>query len=835
MDLAQVKLTKKEWASVEIPVSDDEKEILRLIQDGYRHVNIRYNRHQAMVTFLKIDLTDDMEAFLYTTYFAKSMLELSKTVQLTLPPSFHPKKTKPLKKIDMMRLAHLEVNIEKQKEHMFEFQLLKFCHQSLLSPKQEGIKGFYTLVHARKANVKHTNRWVMEFVNLFVDHMYNEQVTFCSEDRRSSTTNDRGRFTPGVVWMTESFRHSYEIIEKNSHLLRYNDITLYDHQKQLFQIFNKRSEEENKPVLVLYTAPTGTGKTMSPLGLSCSYRIIYICAARHVGLSLAKSAISMEKCVAFAFGCETASDIRLHYYSAAEYTKNHKTGGIYKVDNSDGRKVEIMICDVASYLIAMYYMLSFNENSNIILYWDEPTIGLDVVDHPLHPTLQRMWNENKIERVVLSCATLPKEDEIADVLVNFRCQFDGAEIQAISSYDCKKTITLLDALGKCVLPHLLFSSYTDIEQCIVHCHSNKSLLRYFDLREIVRFVEYVKLAGYVNESYRIENYFSNIEDVTLMNIKLYYLDILKQMDASVYSVVHQHMKSTLGSYFPSDSKGTLLTTTDAHTLTDGPTIFLAEDVSKIGKFYIQQTKVPSRTLDNIMEKIGTNNQIQKKMDVLLKSLDDAMGQEADKDKKMEKESFKPEVRKLLNNIEALRGEIIFVAMDPMYVPNTRQHQAIWVPNGHIVEHAFVPIIDESAVREIMELDVDTQMKLLLLLGIGVFVERTLASSTANYTAYMEVMKRLSQDQRLFLIIAASDYIYGTNYQLCHAVLGKDLQNMTQQKIIQAMGRVGRSNIQQSYTVRFRDETLITKLFLPISLNDNVEAQQMCRLLKGNTT
>ena len=37
-------------------------------------------------------------------------------------------------------------------------------------------------------------------------------------------------------------------------------------------------------------------------------------------------------------------------------------------------------------------------------------------------------------------------------------------------------------------------------------------------------------------------------------------------------------------------------------------------------------------------------------------------------------------------------------------------------------------------------------------------------------------------------------------------------NLSQEKIIQAIGRVGRNGIQQRYTIRFRDEELILKLF-----------------------
>jgi hypothetical protein len=80
---------------------------------------------------------------------------------------------------------------------------------------------------------------------------------------------------------------------------------------------------------------------------------------------------------------------------------------------------------------------------------------------------------------------------------------------------------------------------------------------------------------------------------------------------------------------------------------------------------------------------------------------------------------------------------------------------------------------------------------------------------------------------LFLIIASSDYIYGTNYQFCHGFIGKDLTNMTQQKTIQAIGRIGRNHIQQEYTVRFRDDEVAEKLFR--KSKENREADVMNRL------
>jgi len=51
--------------------------------------------------------------------------------------------------------------------------------------------------------------------------------------------------------------------------------------------------------------------------------------------------------------------------------------------------------------------------------------------------------------------------------------------------------------------------------------------------------------------------------------------------------------------------------------------------------------------------------------------------------------------------------------------------------------------------------------------------------------------------------------------------------MTQEKTIQAFGRIGRKNNQMDYTLRVRDDTLIKKLFLPEE--NNIEIVNMNRL------
>ena len=869
MDLTQKKLTKTEWESIETPVSESEKHILKVIMDGYANISIRFNNNLSMMQVLHMNATDNpgIESYFYKEYFAKEIektytilndltTKLAKNKNQEIPAAIVNAKTaitnwmsstsatsainmKHLKKADMIRITNMRDNIQTQKASMFEFLLMEFCHNILLSLAQQTTEyGFYlyTLIQFKRTSIRQINNIVTKYVDYIIE--YATQHT-----------------DP-----TDVFHRAYEFIEKNHYLLKYDDVSLFAHQKQLFSIFKK---PECASKLIFYSAPTGTGKTMSPLGLSQQYRIIFVCVARHVGLALAKSAISMSKKVAFAFGCETSSDIRLHYFAAVNYKVNYKSGGIHKVDNSAGQNVEIMICDVKSYLTAMHYMMAFNDETDIITYWDEPTITMDYKEHELHPVIHRNWVENRISKVVLSCATLPKEHEIHETMADFRMRFENAEIHTITSHDCRKSLAILNKDGKCCLPHNLFSEYNDLLQCVSHCEENKTLLRYLDLQEIIRFIKYINDAGFIIDPYTIRCHFGSITDITMDSIKLYYLEVLKHINASEWSIIYLHCVNTLTCKFPdkvqdnmrkiksvempkhaaqpqmlvrqssvisespqqsvasNPAKGILLTTVDAHTLTDGPTIFLVEDVDKIGKFYIQQSRIPDRIFKDIMEKIHDNEVIQKKITVLENTVEDSLGKEIEKDKKMEKETFKKEVKQAIEDISSLQSQIKTVSLDSKYIPNMKHHQQLWIPNGELVDNAFIPNIEESTVKEIMAVDVDNQLKMLLLMGIGVF-------NNQPNSHYIEIMKKLAQEQRLYMIIAQSDYIYGTNYQFAHGFIGKDLtDNMTQQKTIQALGRIGRNNIQHEYTIRFRDDAIIKKLFLRCT--ENLEAINMAKI------
>ena len=864
MDLNQQKLTKSEWETIEMPVSQDEIEVLKLIIKGNNDVNVRYNKTDSIFTFLKIEYGEKMEDFIFNKYFREKITEFIskyKASYLKLNVNSNPV----LKKADLIRITkNTETTIDKS--NIYEYVLLEqiekiLKYQSKNSKKMEYY--YFTLYKLLKNTVPLINRHILEIANKIIHNL---------ED---------------VISIQKIIENSVECIEKNPNLIKYGDMMLYEHQKEIIT-----SCKKSTPKLILYIAPTGTGKTITPIGLSEQNKIIFVCAARHVGLALARSAISVNKRVAFAFGCDSADDIRLHYFSAKEFSKNKRTGGIWKVDNSIGDKVEIMICDIKSYLPAMYYMLSFNKSENLIVYWDEPTITLDYAEHEFHSIIKKNWSENLIENMVLSSATLPKLHELTDTTTDFKSKFPNADIISIVSNDCKKSIPIINNNGYVVLPHYLSQDYDEILKIVNHCENYLTLLRYFDLKEVIRFIMLVQNNNYTQLRFKIERSFGSLDDIDMKNIKLYYLNLLKNIIPGLWGSIYLTLKnsrekrilpnntinskgnkitkinslgpgSTCGNFegvpllrlasepnIPSkpintevtetpDNCAIYLTTKDAYTLTDGPTIFLSNNVEKISNFCVQQANIPIQIMNDILKKIEFNNSINDKILKLEKDLEDISNKDvtnkdtdkggkttAKNDHKCNRDpsssKTQTESLKISSQLETLRSMIKTATLNECFVPNKLNHIQKWAGELN-PQNAFSSNISEDLINKIMLLQgVNDSWKVLLLMGIGVFTNH----ENINYT---EIMKKLADEQKLYLIIASSDYIYGTNYQFCHGYLSKDLE-LTQEKIIQAMGRVGRNKYQQDYTVRFRDDSQIMKLFT--SDTDKPEIINMNRLFNS---
>jgi hypothetical protein len=650
-----------------------------------------------------------------------------------------------------------------------------------------------------------------------------------------------------------------DMLEKNPLLLKFNDIKLYDHQKEIFRIV---SSSPNNPKLILYIAPTGTGKTLTPIGLSESKKIIFVCAARHIGMEFARNAIAVKKKIAFAFGCESPADIRLHFNAAKVYERNYFTGGIYKVDNSVGDKVEIIITDVSSYLHAMNYLLAFYPDPmDILTYWDEPTISMDTPNHPLHELIHRNWAENQIPNMVFSSATLPKKEELREMIGDFCQRFSGAILHEIISHECSKTIPLINRMGLVIMPHTIptsTSSSSSVAEKARHCLEHPSLLRYLDLTSIIEFLMETQPELQIN-----------YEDLTMTILKTHYLRALLQPYTIQLSKIKrtyltkllkpgiQKMPSVGYEGRPLTKLHSIanttslentrpflyLTTEDAHTLTEGPTIYLTNQLEKMAKFYIQESKIPEQVMTSLYQAIEENRVIQEdlrrleeEMENLLQaqekkkeSADSTEPKHKTKDKAKDKKNERTKehhigISTIQQKIEFLTSKIKSIQLKEDFVPNKLPHLKKWCGEFYRIHlSAYCPQLTEEDIHQVMILrQVEDEWKILLLLGIGVFTEN-------NNKMYLELMKSFAIQQKLYLILAESDYLFGLNFQFCQGYIGKDLQ-VTQEKIIQCLGRIGRHHLQKSYSARFCEEAHAELLFSPNT--SHLEADNMNRLFNS---
>jgi hypothetical protein len=765
----QTKLTKIEWEGIEKPLPKKEMDIMRLIKQGYHH-STTTNTNQSLLGIIKITQTNEIDNYLYIEYFKRKVDELKK---YHIDFDVKKKKSNP-SKTDIIRIRNTNTFTT-----AYEFMLLglikQLCKKTARGGKSsESVKLYYSLVRlVRMSSVKSINIHIVELCNHIIE-LYDIPYKYL-------------------------LRYAASLLENNEYLSNYADNKLYKHQSDIFAAC-----KDVGPKLIFYSAPTGTGKTLTPIGLSESYKIIFLCAARHVGLALARAAISMDKKIALAFNCDTPGEIKLHYAAATDYTRDWKSGGIRKVDNSIGDKVEIIICDIKSYISAMHYMLAFNAKENIITFWDEPTISLDLEHDPLHEIIHGNWRDNKIPTMILSSATLPDRTLLAPVCDHFKSIFDGEMIE-INSNDTLKSVGLLNKYNTVCMPHTIYDTFETFKIGVQHCKTKGSIMRYVDVKQIERCLHHCR------HQWNISPPDIALLDFDMNYLKSVYLDVLDMLNEGQW----RELQTISLPIYPSTIN---IMTTDAYTLTSGPTIYLANNVEKVATVLLKQSKLPSTLMKELTGALAYNDQLSIKIMELTKLYEDGIGKDGEKEKKMTNMNIKPELKLLKQKIETMQKQFQKIQIPDYYIPNRKDHRERWTGKH---SDLFTSNVDESISEKILNIeDIEDSWKILLLLGVGVFTKH-------RSVVYMEIMKQLAQDQKLFLIIASSDFIYGTNYQFSHGYIGKDLCGMTQEKLIQSLGRIGRNGGQQTYTARMRDDTLIQKLFLPDT--SNTEATKMCEL------
>ena len=817
--LQQTKLSKVEWCKMEEAITNKkEQHILQMIEKGYNDPTIQYNPFISLRTFLNID--KQFDEFIFEKVIKEKLSKLNKKNILQLDScdyfKVHSKKSiskaDKIKMTNSIRLLDNSNSTTKYEDSIIEYMILREIKtlSKLLQKKKEDKKyglTLFNLYFIQKIHSTKINTHMKDIINYILkNHLKDLSVEMI-------------------------LKNVSKYIEHNP-IFQCETYSLYSHQKDIFQFF-KQNQEQSK--FVFYCAPTSSGKTLTPLALTSEYKVLFMCASKHIGLSLAKSGYFLNKKIGFAFGCSDVDQIRLNYNAINSYKE-----GTYKKlpDHSDGKKVEIMICDLASFECAMLYMKSFHPLEKTILFWDEPTIGLDMKTHPLHEIIEKNWSINMIPNVIFSCATLPKKDKIQSVLTNFQTKFTGALIEYIESYDQNTNLMIYDECGNILMPHMYFEDYNKMNEFIQY--QSKKYYKFYNCNECAKFILYYDKNI---DSTFIQTYFNTLDTVTMFHIKDIYIHCLTKISSESWKKIREtYLLENPLSTIPHKDIGCNLTTNHASSLTNGPTLYISNDVQNICKYLLHITKMDPKILQKIQEKIDENTTISSQLSKKRKNYEDKIEKFKNNEKIMEQMRFPKDILELNKEIQTLESRIHSLTLDNVFKPNTRDHFQKWNQYPELeydLSHIYTSHVEDSDIKRVMELyTIHALYKILLLMGIGVFSneimpcdEQHVVDIREENNNYVEIMKMLAEQKSLYLIIANSDYIYGTNYQFSHCYLGKDMKNMTQEKIIQSIGRIGRQDKNKHFSFRFRSKEQMDILYqIP---ETSIEAENMNRLFKSN--
>lgn len=826
--LKQDKLTREEWNNLEKPINNEkEKVILKMIDNGYNEPNIVVKQHNCLQYYLKIN--NRFDDLVYEVLLKEKFHKINKNNIFNIQAAHHNNNYKKNKNINLSKgdKIKLESSLNKFKNMRKDNNsiiIIEFLMMELLKSLSK--------ILIKEDEPENHKSYSISLYNLY---KYNE---FFHDD-----LNQIFKQNVEVILQKYIQNLSYKKVLKSiSKYVEHNDVNnfkyleLYQHQKDIYDIFKSHVE----PKFIWYCAPTSSGKTLTPIGLTNEYKVLFMCASKHIGLGLAKSAYYCNKKIGFAFGCKNMEDIRLNFNSINKFTimKN----GYKKPDHSDGTKVEMMICDLMSFEIAMIYMKAFHPLDKIVLFWDEPTIGLDNEDHYLHEVIKQNWKLNIIPNVVFSCATLPKQNEITNIVENFHSKFENAYFKYMDVCDQFSNVMIYDEYSNVIMPHSYFKNVEKMKDFLNY--QGTKYYKFYNCNHCAKFILFYHEK--FNKTY-LNEMFHDLKHINMNYIKECYINIFLSIDnQDTWTDIYESYHNKYPLYNETNKDNTIdigpeLTTKSASSLTNGPTLYISNQLENISKFLLMKNNINKEILKSIMEKIEYNNKIDEILVQKQKDYEDKTEKYKENDNVMSSMRLPNDILELHREIETLQGNIKSLSLDRKYIPNTKTHYELWNKN-RVLEYSesdvYCSCINDETINSISQLaTLHHVYKILLLMGIGVFTYNKLDSEPNQHFSeethnlenndYVEIMKYLAENKELYLILAHSDYIYGTNYQFSHCYLGKDMKALSQEKIIQCIGRIGRQDKNKHFSFRFRCEEQINTFYSIPSLN--IEAQNMNKL------
>lgn len=183
-----------------------------------------------------------MESYLFNKYFKDELSKIDKKYSIKDINSEKLSENIKLQKVkstEMIKIGNFDKNIELYKNNIFEYVILdmyKTLIKSIYKNKSSYSIYAYTINYLLKnTKIKNVNNILKERMEIVLKNIFKN------------------------ISIQDVLKNAYKLIEKNGYLFEYEDKELFEHQKKIFNIFKTKNKENSD--LVIYTAPTGTGKT----------------------------------------------------------------------------------------------------------------------------------------------------------------------------------------------------------------------------------------------------------------------------------------------------------------------------------------------------------------------------------------------------------------------------------------------------------------------------------------------------------------------------------------------------------------------------------------------
>jgi hypothetical protein len=107
---------------LEIPVSENEKTILKMIYNAYDNVNYSYNENQSLINIMKLsdDSKNSISNYLFFKYFDKDLKKLNEKYDLNYTFSTTKKEMK-IKKTENIKIDIMDKKLDSMKQKIYEF------------------------------------------------------------------------------------------------------------------------------------------------------------------------------------------------------------------------------------------------------------------------------------------------------------------------------------------------------------------------------------------------------------------------------------------------------------------------------------------------------------------------------------------------------------------------------------------------------------------------------------------------------------------------------------------------------------------------------------------